>query len=155
MIVECLKDIKLLGRIIFSKGQLYDTDNTPKLLKNTPLMVNYSSPDFFEKFNRKFQDEQIVRYNPIVGKPRYGTVTAFDRFLNSYCVKLDNGERVETKVERLSPVEIYYFINSEGHIHEQFKGKNTNRDNFCQLNGNMFKTLDEANGRLNEILNNK
>ena len=41
MIVKCIKDIRILDKRIFLKGELYDTKKLPCAIANLPFSINF------------------------------------------------------------------------------------------------------------------
>lgn len=157
MIVRCIKDVSILGKRIFLKDELYDTKKLPCVIANLPFSINFDDREYFEEYHRKFDDYQAVSYHDrSKNAVRYGKVTDFK--LNgrgTYTVRFESGRIERLESPDLTPVETYFFINSEGKIHLQYEGKNPNRDRFCAIINNRFSTHAEAEKYLDSLYHNK
>lgn len=157
MIVSCIKDVRILDKRIFLKGELYDTEKLPSAIANLPFSINFDDGEYFKEYHRKFGDYQAVSYHDRSKKClRYGKVTDFK--LNGrgiYTVRFEDGHDEFLSSTDLTPVETYFFINSEGKIHLQYEGKNPNRDRFCAIINNRFSTQAEAAKHLHSLYQNK
>ena len=157
MIVKCLKDVRILDNRIFLKGELYDTKKLPCAIANLPFSINFDDREYFEEYHRKFDDYQAVSYHDRSKKClRYGKVTDFK--LNGrgiYTVRFEDGHDEFLSSTDLTPVETYFFINSEGKIHLQYEGKNPSRDRFCAIINNRFSTQAEAEKYLHSLYHNE
>ena len=157
MIVKCIKEVSILGKRIFLKGELYDTKKLPCVIANLPLDINFNDGTYFQEYSRRFKDYQAVSYHDRSKKClRYGKVTDFK--LNGrgiYTVRFEDGHDEFLSSTDLTPVETYFFINSEGEIHFQYEGKNPNRDRFCAIINNRFSTHAEAEKYLHSLYQNK
>ena len=157
MIVKCIKEVSILGKRIFLKGELYDTKKLPCVIANLPLDINFNDGTYFQEYSRRFKDYQAVSYHDRSKKClRYGKVTDFK--LNGrgiYTVRFEDGHDEFLSSTDLTPVETYFFINSEGKIHFQYEGKNPSRDRFCAIINNRFSTQAEAEKYLHSLYQNK
>lgn len=157
MIVKCIKDIRILDKRIFLKDELYDTKKLPYAIANLPFSINFDDGEYFKEYHRKFGDSQAVSYhdrskNTIL----YGKVTDFKPIgRGTYTVRFESGRIERLESPDLTPVETYFFINSEGEIHFQYEGKNPSRDRFCAIINNRFSTQAEAEKYLHSLYQNK
>lgn len=157
MIVKCIKDIRILDKRIFLKGELYDTKKLPCAIANLPFSINFDDREYFEEHHRKFDDYQAVSYHDrSKNAVLYGKVTDFRPIgRGTYTVRFESGRIERLESPDLTPVETYFFINSEGEIHFQYEGKNPNRDRFCAIINNRFSTHAEAEKYLHSLYQNK
>ena len=157
MIVKCIKEVRILDNRIFSKGELYDTKKLPCAIANQPFSINFDNGEYFEEYHRKFNDYQTVSYHDRNKKGiRYGKVMDFrPNGRGTYTVRFEDGHTEFLSPTDLTPVETYFFINSEGEIHFQYEGKNPNRDRFCAIINNRFSTHAEAEKYLHSLYQNK
>lgn len=157
MIVKCIKEVRILDKRIFLKDELYDTEKLPYAIANLPFSINFDDREYFEEYHRKFKDYQAVSYHDRSKKClRYGKVTDFKfNGRGIYTVRFEDGHDEFLSSTDLTPVETYFFINSEGKIHFQYEGKNPSRDRFCAIINNRFSTQAEAEKYLHSLYQNK
>lgn len=157
MIVKCIKDIRILDKRIFLKGELYDTKKLPCVIANLPFSINFDDREYFQEYSRRFKDYQAVSYHDrSKNTVLYGKVTDFRPIgRGTYTVRFESGRIERLESPDLTPVETYFFINSEGEIHFQYEGKNPNRDRFCAIINNRFSTHAEAEKYLHSLYQNK
>ena len=157
MIVKCIKDIRILDKRIFLKDELYDTKKLPYAIANLPFSINFDDREYFEEYHRKFDDYQAVSYHDrSKNAVLYGKVTDFRPIgRGTYTVRFESGRIERLESPDLTPVETYFFINSEGKIHFQYEGKNPSRDRFCAIINNRFSTQAEAEKYLHSLYQNK
>ena len=121
--------------------------------------INYNEYFAIEKVN-SFENGQKVRYdgeNWYVLKFDYLTVenNAPDaRYVLCKSYTDRKSRRFYALASKIVPIDTYYFINSSGEIHLAEAG-NAKADNFRKKSGNVFVTKEDAEERLDYILNGK
>ena len=121
--------------------------------------INYNEYFAIEKVN-SFENGQKVRYdgeNWYVLKFDYLTVenNAPDaRYVLCKSYTNRKSKRFYALASKIVPIDTYYFINSSGEIHLAEAG-NAKADNFRTKSGNVFATKEDAEKRLDYILNGK
>ena len=121
--------------------------------------INYNEYFAIEKVN-SFENGQKVRYdgeNWYVLKFDYLTVenNAPDaRYVLCKSYTNRKSKRFYALASKIVPIDTYYFINSSGEIHLAEAG-NAKADNFRIKSCNVFATKEDAEKRLDYILNGK
>ena len=121
--------------------------------------INYNEYFAIEKVN-SFENGQKVRYdgeNWYVLKFDYFTVannTPDARYVLCKSYTDRKSKRFQELASKIVPIDTYYFINSSGEIHLAEAG-NAKADNFRTKSGNVFATKEDAEKRLDYILNGK
>ena len=121
--------------------------------------INYKEYFTIEKVN-SFENGQKVRYdgeNWYVLNFDYLTVenNAPDaRYVLCKSYTNRKSKRFYALASKIVPIDTYYFINSSGEIHLAEAG-NAKADNFRTKSGNVFATKEDAEKRLDYILNGK
>lgn len=151
-IYKCIKDVKIFDRIVYSKGQLIDIDNTSNYTGIPFLYIDFNNTEYFEKYMSTYKIGQWVQLKP---ESLYGYVTAFNPKTKKYTIYIEDYNRTEEvyKIDTY-PADLYYFINTKGQIHRAFVGANKERDFFTKKTHNQFNTKEEAKKELKKIWEN-
>lgn len=156
-------DVIVLKKNIFNSPNFVSANRIYKLsdFKREFPFIDTSYKEYFaiDKVNL-FENGQKVRYNGenwYILKFDYLTVenNAPDaRYVlcKSYTDK--KSRRFYALASKIVPIDTYYFINSSGEIHLAEAG-NAKADNFRKKSGNVFVTKEDAEERLDYILNGK
>ena len=155
-------DVIVLKKNIFNSPN-FGTNRIYKLSdfkREFPFIdINYNEYFAIEKVN-SFENGQKVRYD---GENWY--VLKFDHLTVEnnapdaryvLCKSYTNrkSKRFYALASKIVPIDTYYFINSSGEIHLAEAG-NAKADNFRTKSGNVFATKEDAEKRLDYILNEK
>ena len=156
-------DVIVLKKNIFNVPNFLSTNRVYKLSyfkREFPFIdINYNEYFAIEKVN-SFENGQKVRYdgeNWYVLKFDYLTVennTPDARYVLCKSYTDRKSRRFHALASKIVPIDTYYFINSSGEIHLAEAG-NTKADNFRKKSGNVFVTKEDAEERLDYILNGK
>ena len=151
-IYKCIKDVKIFDRIVYSKGQLIDIDNTSNYTDIPFLYIDFNNTEYFAKYMSTYKIGQCVQLKP---KSLYGYVTAFNPKTKKYTIYIEDYNRTEEvyKIDTY-PADLYYFINTKGQIHRAFVGADKERDFFTKKTHNQFNTKKEAKKALKKIWEN-
>lgn len=151
-IYKCIKDVKIFDRIVYSKGQLIDIDNTSNYTGIPFLYIDFNNTEYFEKYMSTYKIGQWVQLKP---ESLYGYVTAFNPKTKKYTIYIEDYNRNEEvyKID-MYPADLYYFINTKGQIHRAFVGANKERAFFTKKTHNQFNTKEEAKKELKKIWEN-
>ena len=156
-------DVIVLKKNIFNLPNFVSANCIYKLsdFKREFPFIDTSYKEYFaiDKVNL-FENGQKLRYNDedwYILKFDYLTVenNAPDaRYIlcKSYTDK--KSRRFHALASKIVPIDTYYFINSSGEIHLAEAG-NAKADNFRKKSGNVFVTKEDAEERLDYILNGK
>ena len=147
-IYKCIKDIKIFDRIILREGELIDIDNPPTY--SIPFLhIDFNDTEYFSKYVTTYNLGQQVR---LKSKCLNGYVTAFNPKTKLYTICIENYNRTEEVCEHdVYPIDLYYFINTKGQIHETFVSADKERDAFTRKTHNQFNTKEEAKKALKKL----
>jgi hypothetical protein len=112
---------------------------------------------FFEKTTPKLYDENSNDNFKLNGsKSIYHNIKYIEYEYNKWLVEIIDADDKILKVyeNELIPVDYYYFINSEGDVHQIIVGENLKRDKWCKLTNNYFTSKELANIAKGKMLNN-
>lgn len=145
------KDITLGGTIALLKG-LKELD----IIKKYPFL-DFNNPDYFEHktFETKFNVGDRCLYDNqywwVIDIDHYGySKDWYYKIAKSKTARSKDMKCVSEKY--MMPCDTYWFINSEGAVSDAISGKNPTTDDFRKLTDNYFKTKEDAQARLKEIL---
>lgn len=153
MIVECIKSVSVFDKTIIAKGNIIDTTeySIGDGRSHSPIIVNFNNEEYFKPFERKYKDGDAVCYVNL--KKYFGIIRGYDIKQKRYLLHLENGTDTTASELHLAPSKVYYFINTEGMVHSTYQCKNWNRDEYCQLTGNMYDTKELADKALSDLRN--
>ena len=153
-IIECIKTIKVGSSVIFEKGQLIDVDAPENLKVNSDVFsINFKNPEYFRKYKTSLEIGSYAIFNGN-GRSYLCCITGFDTHFKRYKVSQVYGNYEDEAGERnLTPVETYYFVDTEGKTRFTYVGKNVDRDAWTKKTFNRFNTKDEAKAYINRINN--
>lgn len=149
------------GDRIYFDGQSY------KFEKGTFCAYNCANePSFFEREEEKlFEINERIIYNNIKGHIfrdlKNGQLVELISYVNfdikqkSWIIRILDlqGRQFEIPEKYFSKSISYFFINSEGDIHETFEGNNKKRDYWTKISCNRFTTRSEAEKCKQNIIN--
>lgn len=151
-IYKCIKDIKIFDRIVYSKGQLIDIDDTSNYTGIPFLYIDFNNTEYFSKYVTTYNLGQWVQLKP---ESLYGYITAFNPKTRLYTIHIEAYNRTKEVHEiDMYPVDLYYFINTKGQIHDAFVGADKERDVFTKKTHNQFNTKEEAKKALKKLWEN-
>lgn len=155
-VLKIKNNIVINGSMVLQKG-IYDLANDNLIVKYP--FIDFTNEEYFEisnldtikigsvvKYDNKFW--YVMEVNGL--RSRLSSAVVTYRIAKS---KTDKGKDWKyVSGSDLTLCETYWFINSEGCLHEAIKGKNPRVDHFREMSGNVFPTKDDAFTKLNEIL---
>lgn len=149
-VYKCLKELIVNHVTLFKKGQIVDADSLSNMIK-----IDFTQTEYFKKVELSFNEEQYVLYNNQYSSKKQNVlcwIEEVDNLKEKYLIREVNGHsEFYTAEKELTPVDVYWFINSEGKIHMTYIGKNPCRDEYTGLMHNRFERVEYARAFLDDL----